>query len=226
MVFEQQRVAKLEADERQRKEAQEELQRKEAELQQRIAEFENRVSKLVRRDLQEKLTKLLDEFGTFKLSADTARKRRPVTIATFVMITAFIVLAVIAGYDYLTTLDWHYLPTASTGVLGFSATMLFYLKWSDRWFREHADEEMLSKRYKADMLRASWIAELAAEWEKEGKEAPREMLEVFARNLFVNAPNDRGEVEHPADSLFGLMKRVQKVDVGKDRVTVEAASSK
>lgn len=225
LEFESERKKILEEDERQRKSLVEELQRKESELKERIEAFETRESKFVRRDLLAKLTELLDQFSTFTLSKDTTRKRRPVTVAALAMATLFGGLAVVAGYDYLTTLDLHYLPPLSVGVLGSSATMLFYLKWSDRWFREHADEELQSKRYKADMLRASWIAELAAEWAKEGKQAPPELLDVFARNLFANAP-DLGVTEHPVDALLGLMKRAQKVDVGKDRFTVEASGSK
>lgn len=228
--------ARMEELERERKKALEEvakqeklqlveLQAREAALEQKIGEFETREAKFVRRDLLAKLNELLDQFGTFKLSEGTTRKRRPVTVAALVMAALFVAVTAVAGYDYLTTLDWHYLPASSAGLIGFSATMLFYLKWSDRWFREHADEELQSKRYKADMLRASWIAELAAEWAMEGKQAPPELLDVFARNLFSNAP-DLGVTEHPVDALLGLMRRAQKVDVGKDRITVESGSSK
>ena len=224
-AFEVERKKALEEVAAQRRRDAAELQQKEAELQVRIEAFETRESKFVRRDLLAKLTELLDQFGTFKLSQETDRKRGPVKWAALAMAALFFALAVIAGYDYLTTLDWHYLPLSSAGLLGFSATMLFYLKWSDRWFREHADEEMQSKRYKADMLRASWIAELAAEWAKDGKQAPPELLDVFARNLFVKAP-DLGETEHPADAIFGLLKRAQKLEVSKDRVALDASASK
>lgn len=222
-AFEAERAKTLEEDEQKRQAMQAQLNQQESELRQRISEFDARESKFVRRDLLAKLTELLDQFGTFSLSEDTTKKRRPVTIAVFVMAAAFIALALGAGWNYFATLDLHYLPASTAGLLGFSATMLFYLKWSDRWFREHADEELQSKRYKADMLRASWAAELAAEWAKEGKDVPPELLEVFARNLFVNAP--LGETEHPADALLGLLKRTQKLDVTKDKVTLEAGGT-
>jgi hypothetical protein len=204
--FERERASMLERDEQQRQTKQEELQRREAALQARIEEHDARESKLVRRDLEKELKKLLDDFGKFSLSEDTTKKRIPVTKAVVVMATLFLALAVVAGYAYFTTLNLHYLPATTAGLVGFSATMLFFVKWSDRWFREHADEELQSKRYRADMLRASWIAELAAEWVKDGKDAPPELLEVFARNLFATLP-DIGETEHPADALLGLLVR-------------------
>lgn len=220
-TFERERAAALERDEAERKLKLDELAGKESVLTKRVAEFETRESKFVRRDLLEKLSKLLDDFGKFKLSDETAEKRRPVSWTVWFTGSIFLTLGLASGGTYFWTRDLHYLPASISGLLGFSAAMLYYIKWSDTWFREHADEEFKSKRYKADMLRASWIAELAAEWVKEGKDAPPELLAVFARNLFTNNIGVP-EVEHPADALLGMMKRLTKVDLAKDRVTVEA----
>lgn len=227
------RVAEFEAerkrlqaqDEEQRTQRSAELDRQETDLKARVANFDTKESKFRRRDLQEKLNTLLDQFGTFKLSDGAVEKRTPVWIAVISMAVVFASIGAISGYNYFTTLNWHYLPLTSVGFVGFSATMLFVLKWSDQWFREHADEELQSKRYKADMLRASWIAELIAEWAKDGKEAPPEMLDVFARNLFQGGA-EFGATEHPADAILDLLKRAQKLDVGKDRVSLEAANPK
>lgn len=207
--FEADRAQTLERDERQRQAKLDELEQAEAALKQKQAEFETREAKFVRRDLLRKLDALLDSFGTFKLSTETDAKRKPVRMAAKFMAVIFLLLAGIGGGMYFYTLDMHYLPASTAGLIGFSATMLFYLKWSDRWFREHADEEMQAKRYKADMLRASWVAELASEWAKEGKEVPAEMVGVFARNLFSVAATT--DVEHPAETIVGLVKK--KLDI-------------
>ena len=138
------------------------------------------------------------------------------------MALLFASLGTMGAIRYFATLDLHYLGPLTGGVLGLSATALFFLKWSDRWFREHADEELASKRYKADMVRASWIAELAQEWVVEGHEPPKELLHVFARNLFQDRAG-HGDTEHPLDQMLGLLKRANKVDLSKGRIAIDAA---
>lgn len=116
--FERERTQALERDEQQRQARLAEIEQAEAVLKQKQAEYDARESKMVRRDYLKKLDALLDNFGTFKLSDATSKKRRAVHIATIGMVVAFAALAVVGGYDYLTTLDLKYLPVSSAGLIG------------------------------------------------------------------------------------------------------------
>jgi len=106
---------------------------------------------------------------------------------------------------------------------------IYYLKWNDRWFREHADAEFAAKRYKADILRASWIAELAGEWKKtkEGEPLSPLLVDAFTRNLFTDV-SVSGPSEHPLDEMTSLLKRASEVQFGKSGFSLKgiARSSK
>jgi hypothetical protein len=100
-------------------------------------------------------------------------------------------------------------------------TFVYYLKWNDRWFREHADAELAATRYKADIYRASWLAELVLEAQTEADaELPPELIAAFGRNLFVD-PGPTKESEHPIEAISSLVKRVRSVTVGKGGFSVE-----
>lgn len=219
--FQERQAALLAEIEDRRRLMEEALAQKQAELDAKKAEFDLRDAKVVRRGLHEKLVKLLEEFQVWKVSEDTRRKRLPVTIVTVILASVFAAVAVSGGVGYFSTLDLHYLAPFTAGLVGLSATALYYLRWSDRWFREHAEEEFHSKRYKADMVRASWIAELTQEWTAEGKEVPKDLVDVFARNLFQDAAS-YGETSHPLDDVLGLLKRANKVDLSKGRIAIDA----
>lgn len=138
------------------------------------------------------------------------------------MCVPFLALAAIGGWYYFQEPSYHFLIPLSSGVIGLTGTLLYYAKWSNRWFREHADAELQARNYKADMLRASWLAELVSEWASDGKAPPTDILEVFSRNLFQASAST--DVEHPVDSLLGLLRRAQRLDVAKDHVTIEAGA--
>ena len=118
-----------------------------------------------------------------------------------------------------------FFPLAASSVT-LVTTFVYYLKWNDRWFREHADAEFNAKRYKADILRASWIAELVGEWERENpnRELPAQLVEAFARNLFRDIGSSSVN-EHPLDELMGLMKRATSISIGQKGFSLSGLGS-
>lgn len=85
-------------------------------------------------------------------------------------------------------------------------TALFYLRWLNRWFEQHAQAEFKLKQFQLDIERASWLVETALEWDSsEGKELPKELLENLSRNLF-NADDEKiDQVRHPSDELASAL---------------------
>ena len=104
----------------------------------------------------------------------------------------------------------------ATKQLGFTAAFLlggwFFIKWNDRWFRQHADAEFMLKQYELDVRRASWVVEMALEWaEEQETELPPGLLDHLARNLFVHPHQAHDEDETPTDLpslLFGAASRM------------------
>ena len=95
-------------------------------------------------------------------------------------------------------------------ILGVSlvVAVIFYIHWNDRWAQVHADEEFRLKRLDLDIDRASWIVEMAMEWQAENKnELPKDLLDKLSSNLF----SDReavGITEHPYEEIIKLLLNV------------------
>ena len=138
------------------------------------------------------------------------------------------IIAGLSGYRAFNsgTVDWHFWVVFASSVATMISTAIYYLKWTDRWFREHADAEFAAKRYKADILRASWLAELAGEWKKtkDGEALSPLLIEAFSRNLFANVSISNPS-EHPLDEVTNLLKRATEVNFGKSGFSLKGIKS-
>jgi len=192
------------------------------------AQFETREARHMRRELLKQIREVLKEAEATTLSEPTGNKRWWVHVGAWILAAASATAAgvmVVKLYD-APALDWHLLAPFSASFVTFALTMVYYLKWNDRWFREHADAELAAKRYKADILRASWIAELVQEWAKEGKgDLPPELIAAYTRGLFTDVGPSRVS-EHPLDNLTDLIKRATGVRISKGALEVRAPAMK
>lgn len=95
------------------------------------------------------------------------------------------------------------------------------LLWNDQWFRKHADSEFLTKRYRADMVRATWIAELVGEWKREySVETPAVLLSAITRNLSMN--DAMLDTHHPLETLAKVLRSKNiEINEGKLRISGE-----
>lgn len=206
-----------------------ELADKERQYQDRVSQFETREAKYMRRDLLKEIRKVLAESENMALSGPTGEKRSAIHWTAGLALLTFGSTAGVMVWKLMTTsqFDWHILGPFSAAFLAFGGTIIYYLKWNDRWFREHADAEFAAKRYKADILRASWIAELVQEWIKEAKDQPlpTELLEAYTRNLFRDVGATRLS-EHPVDHLTAIMKRATEFQIGKGLFSVRSDPAK
>ncbi len=227
--FLQQKIAEL--DERyQGKETQLEADhRKRAEeLRQKVAAFETRESKYVRRDLLGKMREEIEKQKVIALSPKTAHKRWVIHGTFLLAISLGLGLAAVFAYKVFmsATPDWHYFTPMSGGVVMFISTLIYYIKWNDQWFKEHAEAEFRNMRFAADILRASWLAELLFEWEKEKKstQLPESIIASLARNLFRD--ERWGDTEHPAEALTKALGGVSSLRVSKDGVEIKRKAEK
>lgn len=192
------------------------LLQKESALAAREAAFETRESKYVRRDLLKDIKKEIADQFTDSLPKDTYKKRWPIH---GICLSCLIAAGIGAGYlirsiGSATNIDWHLLLPLSGCMFLFVGTIVFYIKWNDQWFREHAESNFRNKRFAADMLRASWIAEMMFAWEDKGsdKEFPSILLESFTKNLFRE--DKMKATDHPADTVGKVASQLETVRFG------------
>jgi len=210
---------KTEELQKQHEEKQKALEEKEANFKQRQEQFETRESKYLRRQLSKDMLKILDNFKTkFELTESTRALRRPIHAFLVFLIFVFgglMVLGFYQTYELLKGLDpakvnWVAVGFVSLKQAGFTAAFIaaawFYVKWNDKWFRQHADSEFMFKRLELDITRANWVVEMAMEWKAEkGTEIPTELLDRLTRNLFKEDHGGKDGEAPPtiADAILG-----------------------
>jgi hypothetical protein len=196
----------------------------------RVKDFERDEAKLVRRKLLGELQKILKESESLRLSPETVSKRTPVVwgvlAASFLSASLLLCSLWFLIFDF-EKYGWRPAFSFVTGSFALFGTVIYYLKWSDRWFREHAEAEFAAKRQKADIVQASWLAELVSEWTSQNgqRELPKELLEAYTRNIF-RASGPVRETEHPFEQITSLLRRAQELEFGKDRFVVKAKEEK
>ncbi len=168
-----------------RKQYEEEHRKRLAVLEEREHEYDRKVQALnlrenttERRDRMKGLTEWLKAQQEFKLSSTTDEKRKPVMYACWAAMTVGVVIAFGFAYRLLSSPDWKFVPAVTTGLVIAASTFVYYVKWSDQWFKEHARAEMRSRRLEADIQRAAWLSEMF--FETKDKQLPESFFEHFA----------------------------------------------
>lgn len=204
------------------------LELREKEHEATVKAFELRNNTAVRRDLLGKIREIIGEQEDVKISEGTVRKRIAVHTICIVTMLAAAILCGLFVYRVLaeTAVDWHFFVPLSASTLIFVSTGIYYVKWNDRWFRDHATAEFTNRKFAADILRASWLAELVFEWEsKKETQFPAELLQAFARGLFTSEVTD-GSNKHPFEELSGAMKDFQTLRIGKGNFELSKKETK
>jgi len=208
-----------------RKQAEADLDTKRAEYEKKVADFEMREARAVRRSMQQRLETVLKESETVELSKSVTAKRDKTEKSIWVLVVAALVLASFTGFElFYGSFDWRYTIPFGSSTFVLWATLTYYIQWNDRWAREHAAAEMLTRRYRADAVRANWLAEWVSEASESGNAnpLPSDLLSAFTRNLF-NDPSAPVEAQHP---LERLVDQAKEFEVGKDKVSVRVGPGK
>jgi hypothetical protein len=214
---------KLEGLEQKRLRDLEEMAIREKALQDKSAEFNTREAKYVSRTLVDDLKRLLDDQEIKELTTRTKDKRDIVHRIIAVLVAASGTMAgfMIHRIFSLESPPWELFVSLAASTATCITTLVYYLKWNDRWFREHADAEMSARRYKADLIRASWVAELASDWsERLQKEAPASLIDACVRNLFIGTAAS-AESQHPLEAFGDLLKNVEEIKIGKKGIGIK-----
>lgn len=211
-----------------------ELESRENEMREKLNEIDDRQNTHVRRELRKSI---IDEIRSrsedMSLTKSTSRLRWPIHAVCIALMLLFgsgaVFYAVELGQLIREdgTSNWALMAILSKQLflsLSFGATAVFYIRWLNSWFSEHASNEFRLRQLQLDVERASWVVETAFEWKgAEGSTIPNELLEPITKNLFSPEDNIRQDF-HPADqlasALLGTASTV-KLKVGDSEVNLD-----
>ena len=190
--------------------------RKEADaLEARRKELDDRSNLHARRELRQDLKKEIASRGSsFGLTKGTQQKRAPTHALFGLLVLALAAASVEASVLLFRVLAMSPIPTVALvsisvrltlALAGLVATLVFYIRWTDRWFQKHADEEFKLKRLYLDIDRASWVVEMAHQWAGEkGQELPTDLLRRLSRGLFEE-DRPAEPVRHPSEDAARVL---------------------
>lgn len=197
------------------------LETREKEHAEAVKQFELRNNTAVRRDLLKEIRNKIEQQKEVTISKATTSKRTIIHVVcgAILLASAIVITLFIIDIYKSQAFEWHVLIPLSTWTIMFVSTGIYYIRWNDQWFREHARVEFENRKFSADILRASWVAELFFEAaEKKETKMPPELVESFTKNLF-DATSLDGKL-HPMDQMGDLIKQFSSLEVNKGGVKI------
>ncbi|MFV8751939.1 hypothetical protein ACNOYE_15445 [Nannocystaceae bacterium ST9] len=185
-----------------------EIQTREQALEDRAKHIDDVDAKSARRKIRADLSqKFSDRAAKFELTTGTISLRTNVRVVAWIAAIFFatieIILIFVTDFGPVDTLLRSMVQ--SFAGIGFAATVVFLIRWENRWFQAHADEEFYLKRLELDFDRASWLVEMSLEYAKErGTDLPPELLTKLSRGLFDHE-QQQATALHPADQLASAL---------------------
>ena len=178
----------------------------------------------------------LQEWG---LTRGTKDKRRPIFWA---YIVAIIVTALMTAYSAKHSYDLLESATAVSQLLwwqwigitlkvlvpfgAFTSFIVYFIKWSSAWARQHAEEEFRNRTLLIDIGRSSWLLEAVRDAQERSAELPGDLLKELSRNLFSQTSVSESEI-HPTAVSDLLLQGLSSLRVkSPDGSEIEATRNK
>lgn len=197
------------------------------ELERRKKALDDRDNTHVRREIRNRMLEdVKARIAEFGVSRATSAKRVPVFMGIGTLGVFFLILALTAIRQLLALDEGRTggVPLSAAAVdsinnaaitlwirlglssLAFSATVLFYIRWQNRWAEQHANSEFALQQFHVDVNRANWVLESCLEWQKVSTTPiPEKLLESFTRGLFTAGDSTPPPAVHPADELASAL---------------------
>ena len=189
-----------------------ELESRDEELNKLRQELDDRSARHARREQSRALQhKISDRSENFTLTPSTQRKRQPVHVIFNALLLLSAALIAHSLWTPATATEgaefWLGLGRLPVGALGFALTAVFYIRWTDQWFRQHANQEFRLQQLALDVDRAGYATEMLMEWQEDkGGEMPPVMVDRLTAGLFTDqtaAPR----VRHPSEDATAALLR-------------------
>ena len=196
-----------------------ELKTREEKLEKLRQELDDRTARHARREQSRNIQKkIASRSERFTLTPDTQRKRWPIhgifvvlLLVSGGLIARSLFVSPIATEGIASWLEFGRLPL---GILGFALTAIYYIRWNDHWFSQHADQEFRLQQLALDVDRAGYATEMLLEWQEDkGGEMPEVMVDRLTTGLFTDQSKS-GQVQHPTEDITDkLLKAASNVGV-------------
>ncbi|MFN4042671.1 hypothetical protein [Limnobacter sp.] len=192
----------------------ERLKREFDELDKKKKELDDSSNTHARREIRRDILKEIKARQTkYSLTEGTNKLRMPIAIAMLGLIAIFVALGSVSAkefYEVLQGNDINKIVIAgvkqaiySAGAIG---SIIFMIRWMNRWFELHSQSEFELKNFELDMERASWLVETSLEWkDAKGTAIPPELLQSLSNNLFSKEKEKLDPLHHPADQLASAL---------------------
>ena len=208
---------KEQALEKQHQERASELQAREQALQKQRKDLDDRSARHARREQSRALQqKIADRSDKFTLTRDTQNKRLPIHLIFVVLLLVTGLLIIDSLFSSKTATEgasfWFELGRLPLSVVGFALTAIFYIRWNDHWFRQHADQEFRLQQLALDVDRAGYTTEMLLEWqENKAGEMPAVLVDRLTTGLFIDQTK-AAAVRHPSEDITAaLLKAASSV---------------
>jgi hypothetical protein len=209
------------------------LKAQEDDLAARLRAIDDRANTHARREIRKDIiAEVKQRSQEFSLTSGTNRLRWPIHAACITLAGVSFTAAIFFARELsaLLTSDFKTSALAYLGIkqlaasIAFAASMVFYIRWMNSWFSQHATTEFKLRQFQLDIERASWAVETALEWkDSKGGLLQGELVEAITRGLFSGENAHRDPV-HPADelasALMGTASRV-KLRAGDSELELE-----
>ena len=164
----------------------------------------------IRRDILKEIKARQTEFS---LTKGTNKLRAPVAVGMTFLIIFFACMTVYTSFELFNVIqssDMSKILLATAKQLIYSGgtvgSIIFAIRWLNRWLELHMQSEFAMKQFELDMERASWLVETNLEWkDAKGTTMPADLLKSLSKNLFENQREKPESVSHPADQLASAL---------------------
>ena len=194
-----------------------ELQAREQALHKLRTELDDRSARHARREQSRALQKKIsDRSDKFTLTQDTQRKRHPIHLIFVGLLLVTGMLIMDSLFSSKTAAEgaslWFELGRLPLSVVGFALTAIFYIRWNDHWFRQHADQEFRLQQLALDVDRAGYATEMLLEWQEDkAGEMPAVLVDRLTTGLFTDQ-TEAPAVRHPSEDITAaLLKAASSV---------------
>lgn len=193
------------------------------------AEFDIRESRGVRRALLANIETLLEKQCEVKLSAEVrARSDNVLSSSSWVIVFGFLLaIGTIAAITISQTCGtagsfspWIFAPILAASSVLTITTLVYRLKFAADGYRVHAETELANQKFRQDILRASWLAELLFEAATKDDARGREVITIndqllgqLAKGLFEYNASAKS-AKHPIEELQQYARQFKKLTVG------------
>ncbi|HVF71404.1 MAG TPA: hypothetical protein VM940_07325 [Chthoniobacterales bacterium] len=179
----------------------------------------------------------------WNLTKGTSNKRMPVALAYVVGICAtgwWAIFSLDHSYDLLKSaadvaqmLWWQWVGITvkvAIPIAAFTSFLIYFIRWSSAWARQHAEEEFRNRALLIDIGRSSWLLEAVRDAQQRDKEIPTDLLRELSRNLFAYSSSPDTDIDPQALSetlLHGLSSvRIKSPDGSEVEATRGTKKSK